>query len=300
MKSEGDYLCDALSFSSRRRLLFVRLYQQIGTHLGFEQLSEQVVVQALEHIHASATIIDDMLDNEHLRKDIPSYYVRHGHPIAAFAALNLMVKGIELISKNTYDINKVLAIIRGMVDAEEADIGLRKRTSKASPLEWYRNIVSKKIAGELLLILLLCSQGDDSSKGALRELERLTTLLGQFIQYCDDWYDILVRDPFAQTSEEDAYVLTYSLPLAVYLNHTDDNIEPLIGLKIDRVTAMEIIDKISAPGNRLKVEGFIKDAYQDLAESLQASLIPEWAELAEVADVVRTKAYWERKYYELT
>jgi geranylgeranyl pyrophosphate synthase len=300
MEISSEYLNDAFSFSSKRRVLFVRLYQRIGSHLGFEQISEQTIVQALEHIHASATIIDDMLDNEHLRKDIPSYYVRHGHSIAAFAALNLMIKGIELISNSTYDINKVLGIIRGMIDAEEADIGLRKRTSKVAPLGWYRDVVSKKIAGELLLILLLCSQGADNSKGALRELERLTILLGQFIQYCDDWYDILIRDPFAQTSEKGAYVLTYSLPLAVYLSHTDDNIEKLVGVKIDRTTAMEIMGKISAPGNRLRVEEFIKDAHQDLVRSLQASLISGWGELAEVADAVRTEAYWERKYYELT
>jgi geranylgeranyl pyrophosphate synthase len=300
MPTDNEYLNDAFSFSSKRRVLFVKLYHRMGRHLGFEQISEHIVVQALEHIHASATIIDDMLDNEHLRKDIPSYYVRHGHSIAAFAALNLMIKGIELISNSTYDINKVLGIIRRMIDAEEADIGLRKRTPRVPPLGWYRDVVSKKIAGELLLILLLCSQGADNSKGVLRELERLTTLLGQFIQYCDDWYDILIRDPFAQTSEEDTCVLTYSLPLAVYLSHTDDNIEKIVGVKIDRPTAIEIMNKISAPRNRLRVAEFIEDAYQDLVRSLQVSMIPGWSELVEVADAVRTEAYWERKYYELT
>jgi geranylgeranyl pyrophosphate synthase len=299
MRTEANYLNDAFIFSSKRRVLFVRLYQRIGRHLGFNQISEEIVVQALEHIHASATIIDDMLDNEYLRKEIPSYYVRHGQPVAAFAALNLMTKGIELISSSTCDIKGVLGIIRVMIDAEEADVGLRKRVPTISHLDWYRDVASKKIAGELLLILLLCSQGHANSNNTLRELERLTSLLGQFIQYCDDWYDVLIRDPFAQNRENDGYVLTYSLPLAIYLNSTDPNLEALVGVKIDQASARGVIEKISAPSNRLKVDEFIEAVYQDLVKSLQTSLITGWAELVEVATTVKTEAYWERKYYEL-
>jgi geranylgeranyl pyrophosphate synthase len=112
MHTEVDYLSDALAFSSNRRILFVKLFQKIGKALGCDQLSEELVVKSLEHIHASATIIDDMLDNESLRKEIPTYYIRHGHPVAAFAALNLMMKGIELVCEDVRDMNKMLKILR--------------------------------------------------------------------------------------------------------------------------------------------------------------------------------------------
>lgn len=298
MRTEADYLRDALAFSSKRRVLFVKLYQRIGSLLGFAQISEEVVVQALEHIHASATILDDMLDNEYLRKDIPTYYMRHGHSVAAFAALNLMMKGIELVSENTPNVKGVLEIIRRMIDAEEADVGLKKRDATMSPLAWYRDVVSKKIAGELLLILLLCSEGSDDSNGRLPELERLTCLLGQFIQYCDDWYDVLVKDPLATNTDEAGYVLTYSLPLALYLSTVDDEMETFVGTKIDRVSAKRIIERISLPSNRSRVEQFIQAAYHDLLKSLRTSSIPGRADLAEIAIALKTEAYWEKKYYE--
>jgi len=298
MDVENSYLNDAFVFSSKRRVLFVRLYQRICRHLGFEQISEDVVVRALEHIHASATIIDDMLDNDYLRKEIPSYYVRHGHPVAAFAALNLMIKGIELVGDNGKDLRKAVAIIRGMILAEEADVGLRRRDKSAAPLQWYRDVVSTKISWELLLILLLCSDGPAQSD-QLCKLEAITRLLGQFIQYCDDWYDVLIRDPFAQNNKESGYVLTYSLPLAVYLQDTNDPVESMVGVKVDQVLAAEVMKKLTAKPNRLRVERFIEEAYGDLVQSLQRSKIPEWEELTEVAGAVKTEEYWERKYYDV-
>jgi geranylgeranyl pyrophosphate synthase len=300
METTDNYLNDAFVFSSNRRVLFVRLYQRIGSDLGFKQISEEVIVQILEHIHASATIIDDMLDNEYLRKDLPSYYVRHGHPVSAFAALNLMIKGLELACYNSQDIKGILDTLRGMIDAEEADIGLRRRPPEVSPLGWYQDVVSKKIAGELQIILLLCSQGSDRSHYMLPELEHLTFLLGQFIQYCDDWYDVLVRDPFAQNSTEDDYVLTYSLPLALYLNTNNHHMETVVGVKIDRKSAQEIMGKISESGNRSLVERFIEEAYRELVKSLRISSIPGMSELVDIATTVKTEAYWEKKYYEIT
>ena len=299
MVIENNYLNDAFIFSSNRRVLFVRLFQQIGGDLGFVQISEEVIVKTLEHIHASATIIDDMLDNEYLRKEIPSYYVRHGHSVAAFAALNLMIKGIEIVCNSIHDIKGVLEIIRVMIEAEEADVGLQKRSPTVSPLDWYRSVVSNKIAGELRLILLLCSQGSNNSNSTLHELERLTSQLGQFIQYCDDWYDVLIKDPFEQNSEEDGYVLTYSLPLAIYLTNVNENLETFVGVRVDRISARAVMEKITAPSNKLRSEEFIETAYQNLVKSLQISPIPGWTKLVEVATIVKTEAYWEKKYYEL-
>lgn len=293
-----DYLKDALSFTSKRRVLFVRLYQRIGSNIGYVQSPEGVVVEALEYIHASATIIDDMLDNEHVRKEIPSYYVRHGHAVAAFAALNLMMKAIEIFTRRTNDVDELLRIIRGMIDAEEADVGLRKRSPSVAPINWYRDVVSKKIAWELFLILHLCSQGTGKSDGNMQKLEVITGLLGQFIQYCDDWYDVLVRDPFGQSSEPDSYVFTYSLPLALYLEKAGDPIETLVGLKVDRLTAAAVINKLTSMSNRSRVERFLEAAYGELVQSLANSMIPGWEELSEVAAKVKTESYWETKYYE--
>jgi geranylgeranyl pyrophosphate synthase len=298
MRFEADYLKDALAFSSKRRVLFVKLYQKIGAGLGFEQISEEVLVEALEHIHGSATIIDDMLDNDYLRKEIPSYYIRHGNAVAAFAALNLMMRGIELISTRTDDLKRVLRIVREMIDAEEADVGLQKRPATTSPLDWYQDVVSKKIAGELLLILQLCSKGSQRLSTTVAELEQLTCLLGQFIQYCDDWYDVLVESPLAQTGANDDYVLTYSLPLALYLTNAPDDLEDFVGKKIDREIARTIIEKISAAANKDRTEKFIETTYESFINLCRWSSIPSCDELAEMATTVKSKAYWEKKYYE--
>jgi geranylgeranyl pyrophosphate synthase len=295
----NDYLSDALNFTSNRRLVFVKMFQKIGREFGVNQPPEEAVAYAMECIHASATIIDDMLDNECLRKDLPSYYVRHGGPVAAFAALNLMVKGIEAISGHVIEMRGTLEVIRCMIDAEEADVGLRRRAPSASPLEWYMNVVSRKIACELILILNVSMQGVPAAEGMVAALSRSTLRLGQLIQFCDDWYDLLIRDPFASTGEDAGYVLTYSLPLALYMCAHGNDFETLLGVRMDRQMASRVVGVITAEPIKSAVESFIEDEHRKLIESLQ--LLPaSWAaEFAEIAIAVRSPQYWERKYYEL-
>jgi Polyprenyl synthetase len=298
MRIEPNYLVDALSYSSKRRLMFVRLYQEIGRELGFRQLSDQFIFEVLERIHSSASIIDDMLDNEAVRKDFPSYYIRHGKAVAGFAALNLMISAIEELNKNASEIGSVMECLREMIDAEEADLALRERVTDSTPLEWYRRIVSKKIAGELGLILTLCTLGEGSNDKTVQDLVKITCRLGQFIQYADDHFDILVRDPFARVRGEH-YVLTYSLPLAVYMTENDHIFEEFIGVRISRSLAREILIQLQHEKNVLSVETFIHAEHTKLVDSIGKLSLKSAPQLAAIAQLVKTKAYWETEYYEI-
>jgi|GEM_PF-4433197 len=280
--------------------MFVRLYQQICGELNCRQLPEEFVFEVIERIHGSATIIDDMLDNEAVRKNIPSYYVRHGKPVAAFAALNLMVKAIEQLCGSPIALARLLENIRLMIDAEEADVGLQTRNPKLTPMEWYQNVVSKKISGELLLILNLCTSPDQVSDSRPEDLRLVTEKLGQLIQYCDDRYDVLVNNPFARMREEEGYVLTYSLPLAVYMADNGSDMEQFVGVKIPRAIAGDLIGQVQTHDNVLSVEAFIDREYQDLIRSIQELPIKRAQEIIEIVDLVKTDSYWERDYYEVT
>ncbi len=87
--NDRPYIFDALRYTSNRRRLFIDTFATLRQTLGFDPIPHAKVSRIIELLHSSASIIDDVQDNESSRKDLPSYYQRHGYATAAFAALRL-------------------------------------------------------------------------------------------------------------------------------------------------------------------------------------------------------------------
>lgn len=289
MDIDEYYLTDALGYSSGRRALFVKAFQQLAIELGAQQIAEKRITHIAELIHCSATIVDDMLDNESSRKGVPSYYIRHGRHVAAFASLNLMVDAIERINEEGYEAAWILESIRKMIDAEAADVGLVKRLPTNSPIRWYEETSSKKIAHELNLILKLCLRDRDRVSVAVKQLYYVAELLGQFIQFCDDWRDVLIDDPFTNVDGE--YSLTYSLPLAIHLTNNKTDVETFIGKRLDKNRADSIITLLRSQENIDKTANYIQRAWTYLMLQLEQLPLEGTKELKKLASSIQISAF---------
>jgi geranylgeranyl pyrophosphate synthase len=285
-----NYLIDALKYKSNRRLNLVRLFQSIGSANNCLQQSEEIVLEIIENIHSSASIIDDMLDNESTRKGLPSYYIRNGYSVASFASLNLMVSAIEKINHHYKNPTEFLRHIRNMIDAEEADLNLCQRPEEIDIMKWYYNQVSVKISEELMVMLLLCFEGKFET-----EKSKITSNtiyeFGKQIQFCNDWYDILVRDPFARV-EDDNYVFTYSLPLALYLQ-SEPKIERIVGKKTNKKDAKLILDKIREGKINEQVKQIIDSNHEKIVSTIKNNNLNELNPLILFLEKIKTNSYWE-------
>ena len=224
---EASSYLDFFNYKSHRRETFIDLFLK----KDIDKQKKEIVSSIIECLHSSATIIDDIQDNEIMRKGKPCYYIRHGYSTASFVALKLWQQSISLISKN-YNVLDYIPHLNNLISYQEADTGLIKRADDYSPINWYLNNISKKIGEELIIIFKLCTSNWQDKKESEFFIEFLTTI-GQLIQCIDDKTDIIENYSYKENQNNDVCVITYALPVACYLEKNyNSKIEDIIGNKI--------------------------------------------------------------------
>ena len=96
-------------FSNPKRLrpLFVFLFSKILKIDNFNQVLN--IALALEFIHNASLIHDDILDNEKLRRNNPTFYEKYGAKLAVLEGDMLLSMALNILSDTSLDILKIFS-----------------------------------------------------------------------------------------------------------------------------------------------------------------------------------------------
>lgn len=282
-----EYIKDALKYSSNRRKLFIESFDKVRHKLGFKECRKDSVISIIEYLHSSASIVDDIQDNEILRKGIPCYYKRNDFATATFAALRLWHESLRLISID-YDLTDFWEHFEKLLTAQEADTGLLPLPLHISPLDWYLDVSSRKISEELLIMFKLCNP-DYRRIENYEVLIQVIDKIGKIIQYTDDRNDVIEEDILSNQSE--FYIFTYSFPFAL-LVEKENEYKKYLGIKLDLETAEKINKKLKISEIDKKIAEYTHFAHEETLSLIKNLDILIQEDFLDLVMILKSK-YWE-------
>jgi geranylgeranyl diphosphate synthase type II len=157
------------------------------------------VACALEFIHTYSLIHDDLpaLDNDDLRRGIPTCHKKFGEAIAILAGDGLLTLAFETLAKAALPPDKCVAIIQevasaagtrdGMVGGQVADLEAERQPATAEMLEY---IHRSKTAALIRASIVTGAMSGGAGEEDLLRLRRFGELIGWAFQVTDDILDV--------------------------------------------------------------------------------------------------------------
>lgn len=249
-----SFLRDIFLHKSNRRKILI---ESMNSYFNLDSSDVNRILVAAENFHFAVTTVDDIMDNETFRNNQPCYYVRHGYDKASIAAFDRFIKFLEITSSLVNITESLLNRLRLMITAQEADTALIARPKDYLPISWYQDVCSCKSSYEILVFLEIFNLYRENAL-----YEKLTILFlhfGRLMQMINDQRDILTDDPLHRFAKSDEIKLTYSLPIAIYLEKIDLSLENKIGKLISQNEFLSI--------HRQLMSEFIKNETNKLIKS---------------------------------
>ena len=171
---------------------------------GSEELSESEkkalmpIMAAMEMIHSSSLVHDDLpcMDNDVLRRGVPSTWAKFGEDIGTLAGDALMIYAFETAAKSTAKAEQVLSCIRilaekagiyGMIGGQTVDVQLVGKHPTRAQLEFiYKNKTSALIEASFMMGAVLAGADEQT----ITKLEHAATCIGMAFQIQDDILDV--------------------------------------------------------------------------------------------------------------
>ena len=150
---------------------------------------------ALELVHNFTLVHDDIMDNSHMRRNIPTVHVKFGEPTAILAGDFLFAKSFEAMHSLSIDLPIFKELEYGLIKCvedickgQQLDMEFEKRTIVTE--DEYLRMIQKKTA---VLFRFAARGGAIIGKGSKDEINALTDygrFLGLAFQIWDDYLDI--------------------------------------------------------------------------------------------------------------
>ena len=210
-KEEGHQktIFEAMNYSVRaggKRLRPMLMEETYRLFSGKEQAVEPFMA-AMEMIHTSSLIHDDLpcMDNDELRRGLPTTWKKFGYDMAVLAGDALMIYAFETASKafamTQYPERAARAIgilaektgIYGMIGGQVVDVEL---TGKPIPQEKLEFIYRLKTGALLEASMMIGAILGGASEEEIRRVEEIAAAVGLAFQIQDDILDV------TSTSEE--------------------------------------------------------------------------------------------------
>ena len=150
---------------------------------------------AVELVHNFTLVHDDIMDNSHMRRNIPTVHVKFGEPTAILAGDFLFAKSFEAMHSLSVDLPIFKELEYGLIKCvedickgQQLDMEFEKRTIVTE--DEYLRMIQKKTA---VLFRFAARGGAIIGKGSKDEINALTDygrFLGLAFQIWDDYLDI--------------------------------------------------------------------------------------------------------------
>jgi geranylgeranyl pyrophosphate synthase len=188
----------ALCSGGKRLRPLLTLY--IVDALGVDPQSALPVAVAIEYVHTSSLIIDDlpMMDNSPLRRGRPALHVQYGQAAALLAAIALLNRAYEIVleigTAAAIQVHRYLTESigsAGMIRGQMADLAQRFPLRAAnSGKRMQPDDVMLKTTSLFRLALTAGALCASAAPSTVLSLESYATALGTAFQLHDDWQDM--------------------------------------------------------------------------------------------------------------
>lgn len=206
LPAAGGYqktVLDAMNYSVRaggkrlRPMLMEETYRLFG---GREAVIEPFMA-AIEMIHTSSLIHDDLpcMDNDELRRGLPTTWVKYGYDMAVLAGDSLLIYAVETAAKafamteNAAVVGRCIGIlaqktgIYGMIGGQTVDVEL---TNKPIPHEKLDFIYHLKTGALLESAMMIGALLGGANVEETRLVEQMAAAIGLAFQIQDDILDV--------------------------------------------------------------------------------------------------------------
>ncbi len=187
---------------ARAKRLRPALSMLVGEALGEEPQRIVEVASAIELIHTYSLIHDDLpcMDDDTMRRGVPTCHVRFGEARAVLAGDALLTVAFEIIIENGtrqgYSAEVLLEVIRelsvaagsrGMISGQVKDLDAEGKEITLAELEQIHSLKTGRLFTASIRIGALLAGAD---LGALEQLTRYGVGLGKVFQIVDDILDV--------------------------------------------------------------------------------------------------------------
>ena len=194
---------DAMNYSVRaggkrlRPMLMEETYRLFG---GSREVVEPFMA-AIEMIHTSSLIHDDLpcMDNDELRRGLPTAWVKYGYDMAVLAGDSLLIYAVETAAKAfamTEDpavVGRCIGIlaqktgIYGMIGGQTVDVELTNKPIPHEKLDFIYHLKTGALLEASMMIGALLSGADEEET---RLVEQMAAAIGVAFQIQDDILDV--------------------------------------------------------------------------------------------------------------
>ncbi|WP_313071647.1 polyprenyl synthetase family protein [Lacrimispora sp.] len=160
---------------------------------------------AIEMIHTSSLIHDDLpcMDNDTLRRGLPTAWVKFGYDMAVLAGDGLLIYSMETAAKALSMSDRPDLVARsmgvlaektgifGMIGGQTVDVELSGESIPEDKLEFiYRLKTGALLEASMMIGAILGGAGEEE----LKQVERMASLVGMAFQIQDDILDLTSSD----------------------------------------------------------------------------------------------------------
>ena len=194
---------DAMNYSVRaggkrlRPMLMEETYRLFG---GGQEVVEPFMA-AIEMIHTSSLIHDDLpcMDNDELRRGLPTTWVKYGYDMAVLAGDSLLIYAVETAAKAfalTEDaavVGRCIGIlaqktgIYGMIGGQTVDVELTNKPIPHEKLDFIYRLKTGALLESSMMIGALLAGADEEET---RLVEQMAAAIGLAFQIQDDILDV--------------------------------------------------------------------------------------------------------------
>lgn len=194
---------DAMNYSVRaggkrlRPMLMEETYRLFG---GSQEVVEPFMA-AIEMIHTSSLIHDDLpcMDNDELRRGLPTTWVKYGYDMAVLAGDSLLIYAVETAAKAfamTEDpavVGRCIGIlvqktgIYGMIGGQTVDVELTNKPIPHEKLDFIYHLKTGALLEASMMIGALLGGADEEET---RLVEQMAAAIGVAFQIQDDILDV--------------------------------------------------------------------------------------------------------------
>ena len=194
---------DAMNYSVRaggkrlRPMLMEETYRLFG---GSGTVVEPFMA-AIEMIHTSSLIHDDLpcMDNDELRRGLPTTWVKYGYDMAVLAGDSLLIYAVEMAAKAfalTEDaavVGRCIGIlaqktgIYGMIGGQTVDVELTNKPVPHEKLDFIYHLKTGALLESSMMIGALLAGADEEET---RRVEQMAAAIGLAFQIQDDILDV--------------------------------------------------------------------------------------------------------------
>lgn len=194
---------DAMNYSVRaggkrlRPMLMEETYRLFG---GSEAVIEPFMA-AIEMIHTSSLIHDDLpcMDNDELRRGLPTTWVKYGYDMAVLAGDSLLIYAVETAAKafamteHAAAVGRCIGIlaqktgIYGMIGGQTVDVELTNKPIPHEQLDFIYHLKTGALLESSMMIGALLGGADEEET---RLVEQMAAAIGLAFQIQDDILDV--------------------------------------------------------------------------------------------------------------